>query len=62
MINVASIRRAAAATPGDVIAMGKDQLEQLLHEAELGQTARRELRMRNAIGTMLPTSIEGLSA
>ncbi|WP_295560594.1 hypothetical protein [uncultured Sphingomonas sp.] len=62
MINLASIRTAAAATPGNVIAMEKEQLEQLLHEAELGQTARRELRMLSAIGTMLPTSIEGLSA
>lgn len=49
MINVASIRSAARALPGDIVGIGKAQLDELLAEVEQGQRARRELRMREAI-------------
>ena len=62
MINVAAIRAAAAATDGDIVALGKDQLEQLLEEVLVGQAARRQLHLSTAIGAMLPIDSQGSSA
>lgn len=43
MINVAHVRAAAAAMPGDVVTMTKAQLAELLADLELGLQARRSL-------------------
>ncbi len=59
MINVAPIRAAARAAVGDVVAIGKDQLEQLLNELETGQRAVRELKILGAIGSAV--GIAGVS-
>lgn len=60
MINVAPLRAAALAAPGDVVGVSKDQLEQLLTELEAGQRARRELLMLTAISAS--AGIGGVSA
>ena len=49
MINVAPIRAAVAAAPGDMIALSKAQIAQLLDEAETGQQAKRQLKRLGAI-------------
>jgi hypothetical protein len=43
MINVAQIRSAALASPGEVVGLSKAQLAELLAEIEIGQQARRAL-------------------
>jgi len=43
MINVAQIRSAASASPGDIVGVSKAQLAELLTEIEIGQRARRAL-------------------
>jgi hypothetical protein len=48
MINVASIRAAASATPGDIVGISKAQLAELLGELEAGQRARRALQIQDA--------------
>ena len=45
MIDLASIRAAARAQPGDSVGMSKAQLELLLEEIETGQRARRALKV-----------------
>ncbi len=44
MINVATIRAAVQAAPGDMVAMSKTQLAELLGEVEAGQQALRHLQ------------------
>lgn len=59
MINVAPIRAAAAAAPGDMVALSKAQLEELLGEVEQGQGARRHLQMLGAIDSIGSAPIVG---
>lgn len=52
MINVAPIRAAAAAAPGNMVAISKAQLAQLLGEVEQGQSAIRHMKLLGAIGNL----------
>lgn len=42
MINVRAVRRWMASVSGPMVAIGKDQLEQLLAEVESGRQAKRD--------------------
>jgi hypothetical protein len=60
MINVAPLRAAARAAPGDAVGVSKVEFEQLLDEVEEGQRAKRELRILTAISAS--AGIDGVSA
>ena len=62
MINVASIRAAAVATPGEHVALTKVQLDQLLEEIETGHRAYRLLKSMGAIGKITGAGTDGVSA
>lgn len=57
MINVAPIRAAAAAAPGDMVALSKTQLAELLGEIEAGQQALRQLKLLGAIDALVAPAV-----
>jgi hypothetical protein len=61
MLNVAQIRAAVAASPGDAVAMTKGQIAQLLTEIEIGQNARRALTNLRSL-TAIAASASGAPA
>ena len=44
MINVALSKAALAVLPGEIVALPKAQMAELLAEVEIGQNARRQLK------------------
>jgi len=61
MINVAQSKAALAAMAGDVVAMPKSQMAELLAELEIGQHARRALTSLKTI-TAIAASSSGAPA
>lgn len=58
MLDVPSLRRDMAATPGQAMEVDKDALDAILREVELGQVARRELKLRDAVASITPGAAE----
>lgn len=54
MLDVPSLRRDMAAAPGTAMEVDKDQMDAILLEVELGQVARRELKLRDAVASITP--------